>query len=757
MFQKSEIEVGGRLLSFETGKYAKQADGSVFATYGESVVLATAVADKKVKEGADFFPLVVDYIEKTYAAGKIPGGFYKREGRPREKEVLTSRLIDRPIRPLFPENFYCDTQVIAFVLSADIENDTDIIAINAASAALTVSDIPFNGPIGAVRIGRIDGNFIVNPTIAETEASEMNLVCVGTPEGIVMVEAAIGGLDESIVVEALEFAKIPIAEIIECQRRLQEAAGKPKREFDASAYQIPAELRAEVEEAIRNEFSSRIRIKGKLEREAAVKELRDELLKRYEGEEVDRTGQVRVAFEDFEKNYVRKMILEEGIRADGRTLEEIRPITCEVCVLPRAHGSAVFTRGETQALAVLTLGTSVDEQKIDALEGESFSRFLLHYNFPPFSVGEASFLRGPGRREIGHGALAAKALTPILPNETDFPYTLRLVSEILESNGSSSMATVCGGSLALMDAGVPIKDVVSGIAMGLIMEGDKYSVLSDILGLEDHLGDMDFKVTGTRDGVTALQLDVKVGSVSTEILNTALAQAKRGRLHILDRMLEVMAGPRAELSPHAPRITSIMINKDKIRDVIGPGGKMIRSIVELTGVKIDVDDSGEVKIASTDEAAAASALKMIQEITAEAEEGKVYKGKVKRVEAYGAFVEILPGVEGLLHISQMAEERVGEVRDIMGEGDEITVIVLPSDEKGRLRLSRKAAFGRTPGDVVPKDELPKEAPRRSSDTKRPSDGRRGGGRDGGGRDGGDDRKRFDRNRGGGGFRKRDRD
>ncbi len=749
MFHKRQVNVGGRLLSFETGKYAKQADGAVFATYGESVVISTAVSDTKPRESANFLPLVVDYIEKTYAAGKIPGGFYKREGRPREKEVLTSRLIDRPIRPLFPDNYYFETQVIAFVLSADLENDTDVIALNAASAALTISDIPFDGPIGAVRVGRIAGAFVINPTIPQMEDSELNLVCVGTPNGIVMVEAAAGMLDESVLVAALESAKAPIAAIIECQRQLQEDVGKAKREFDNSAYQIPDDLRAEVEEAVRDEFATRIRIKGKLEREAAVKELRDELLLKYEDEDEDRTWLVRAAFEDYEKKYVRKMILDDGVRADGRSLDEIRPITCEVGVLPRTHGSAVFTRGETQALVVLTLGTSVDEQKIDALEGESYNRFLLHYNFPPFSVGEASFLRGPGRREVGHGALAAKALAPILPDESEFPYTLRIVSEILESNGSSSMATVCGGTLALMDAGVPTKNVVSGIAMGLIMEGDRFSVLSDILGLEDHLGDMDFKVTGTRDGVTALQLDVKAGSVSAEILEVALEQAKQGRLHILDKMVDVLAEPRDDLSPHAPRITSIMINKDKIRDVIGPGGKMIRSIVELTGVKIDVDDSGEVKIASTDEAAAAKALKMIEDITAEAEEGKVYIGKVKRVEAYGAFVEILPGTEGLLHISQMADERVGEVRDIMSEGDAVTVIVLPSDEKGRLRLSRKAAFGRKPGDVVPKEELPKEAPRRS-EPRRSFDGRRP--RDGGG----DDRKRPDRNRGGG-FHRRDRD
>jgi len=746
MFHKTQVEIGGRVLSFETGKYARQADGAVLATYGESVVISTAVSEKKPREGADFLPLVVDYIEKTYAAGKIPGGFYKREGRPREKEVLTSRLIDRSIRPLFPGNYYFETQVIAFVLSADIENDTDVMALNAASAALTVSDIQFDGPIGAVRIGRLNGEFVVNPTIPEMEESELNLVCVGTRAAIVMVEAAVAVLDESVLVAALEFAKEPIGAIIECQLQMQQAAGKPKREFDDSAYQVPDELRAEVEETIREELGKRIRIKGKLEREAAVKELRKELLVKYEEEDDDRTWLVRSAFEDFEKKYVRRMILDEGIRADGRRPDEVRPITCEVGILPRAHGSAVFTRGETQALVVLTLGTSVDEQKIDALEGESYNRFLLHYNFPPFSVGEASFLRGPGRREVGHGALAAKALMPILPDETEFPYTLRVVSEILESNGSSSMATVCGGTLAMMDAGAPIKDVVSGIAMGLIMEGDRYCVLSDILGLEDHLGDMDFKVTGTKDGVTALQLDVKGGSINAELLQVALEQARQGRLHILDKMLETLPERRETLSVHAPRITTIMINKEKIRDVIGPGGKMIRSIIEQTGVKIDVDDSGEVKIASTSEEAAAQALKIIEDLTAEAEEGKVYIGKVKRVEAYGAFVEVLPGVEGLLHISQMADERVGEVSDIMKEGDEITVIVLPSDEKGRLRLSRKAAFGREPGDVVSKEDLPKES-RRPSEGRRSFSSRRP-------REGGDDKKRFDRNRGGG-HRRRD--
>lgn len=748
MFHKTQVEIGGRVLVFETGKYARQADGAVLATYGESVVISTAVSDKKPREGADFLPLVVDYIEKTYAAGKIPGGFYKREGRPREKEVLTSRLIDRSIRPLFPDNYYFETQVIAFVLSADIESDTDVIALNAASAALTVSDILFDGPIGAVRIGRMNGEFVVNPMIPEMDESELNLVCVGTRDAIVMVEAAARMLDESVLVAALEFAKEPIGAIIECQLQLQQAAGKTKREFDDSAYQVPDELRAEVEETVKDELGKRIRIKDKLEREAAVKKLRDELLIKYEEEDDDLKLLVRSAFKDFEKKFVRRMILDEGIRADGRRPEEIRPITCEVGILPRTHGSAVFTRGETQALVVLTLGTSVDEQKIDALEGESYNRFLLHYNFPPFSVGEASFLRGPGRREVGHGALAAKALAPILPDETEFPYTLRVVSEILESNGSSSMATVCGGTLAMMDAGAPIKDVVSGIAMGLIMEGDRYCVLSDILGLEDHLGDMDFKVTGTRGGVTALQLDVKGGSVSAELLKIALEQARQGRLHILDKMLETLPERRETLSVHAPRITTIMINKDKIRDVIGPGGKMIRSIIEQTGVKIDVDDSGEVRVASTSEEAVAKALKIIEDLTAEAEEGRVYVGKVKRVEAYGAFVEILPGVEGLLHISQMADERIGEVSDVMKEGDEITVIVLPSDEKGRLRLSRKAAFGREPGEIVSKADLPKES-RRRPEARRPYNGRRS-------RDGADDKRRPDRSSGGG-FRGRDRD
>ena len=745
MFQKTQVEIGGRVLSFETGKYAKQADGAALATYGESVVLATAVSEKKPREGADFLPLVVDYIEKTYAAGKIPGGFYKREGRPREKEVLTSRLIDRPLRPLFPDHYYFETQVIAFVLSADIENDTDVMAINAASAALTLSDIPFKGPVGAVRIGKIDGELVVNPKIPEMAESELNLVCVGTKEAIVMVEAAASVQDESTLIDAIELAREPINAIIDCQLQLQELGGKRKREFDDSMYQISDELRAEVEGAVAEELDRRVRIKPKLEREASVKELRDTLLAKYEEDDDQTKFLVRDAFEQLEKKLVRRMILDEDVRVDGRRPDEIRPITCEVGVLPRTHGSAVFTRGETQALAVLTLGTSVDEQKIDALEGESYKRFLLHYNFPPFSVGEASFLRGPGRREVGHGALALKALSPVIPDETEFPYTLRVVSEILESNGSSSMATVCAGMLALMDAGVPTRDVVSGIAMGLVTDGERHCVLSDILGAEDHLGDMDFKVAGTRDGVTALQLDVKAGSIDTDILRSALEQAKRGRLYILDKMLEVLSEPRKDLSPHAPRIISIMINKDKIRDVIGPGGKVIRSIVEETGVKIDVDDSGEVRVASTSEEASAKALQMIEDLTAEAEEGKVYVGKVKRVEAYGAFVEILPGVEGLLHISQMADERVGEVRDIMKEGDEVQVIVLPSDERGRLRLSRKAAFGRHPGDVVSKDELPRES-RRPPEARRPYNDRRR-------RDGGNERRRPDRGRGGGQHRR----
>ena len=732
MLHTTQAEIGGKPLILETGKYARQADGSILATFGETVVLATAVSQRKPREGADFLPLTVDYVEKTYAAGKIPGGFIKREGRPREKETLTSRLLDRPLRPLFPDNYYFETQVIALVLSADVENNPDVIALNAASAALTISDIPFGGPIGAVRVGRVEGEFIANPTLTQLAESDLNLICAGREDAIVMVEAAALMVDEAVLVDALDFAKGPIGASIEAQRELRNLAGKPKREFDNSAYIVPDELLASVEDAVGVQLNERIRIAEKLEREKSLKELRDELLVKYEEEEDSVKSFVRTAFKDLEKRYVRAMILNEGIRADGRRTDEVRPITCDVGLLPRTHGSAVFTRGETQVLAALTLGTSVDEQKIDGLEGESFKRFMLHYNFPPFSVGEASFLRGPGRREIGHGALAEKALLPVMPADTDFPYTIRIVSEVLESNGSSSMATVCSSTLALMDAGVPIAAPVSGIAMGLITEGDRVCVLSDILGLEDHLGEMDFKVTGTKEGVTALQLDVKCGSVSTEILKGALEQAKNGRLHILDIMVEAISAPRESLSPHAPRIITIMISKDKIRDVIGPGGKMIRSIVEQTGVKIDVDDSGEVKIASSDEEASQAAVKMVKDLTAEPEEGKVYVGTVKRVENYGAFVEILPGKEGLLHVSQISEERTREVSDVLKEGDEISVMVLPSDEKGRLRLSRKAAIRHEAGEVV---DLEAERPR--PENRRPR----------GGRDDRGGQRRFDRPRG----------
>jgi len=694
MFHKAEVTIGGRVLRLETGKYAKQANGAVFAMYGETAVLATATSGYKPREGADFLPLVVDYVEKAYAAGKIPGGFIKREGRPREKETLTSRLIDRPIRPLFPENYFYETQIIALVLSADIENDPDVIALNAASSALTVSDIPFMGPIGAVRIGRIGDEFVVNPTLSEMGESRLNLVCAGTKDAIVMVEAGADMVQESILVEALELAREPIGQIIEAQLELQRAVGKPKRDHHPELFELPHDLIDRIEGLVGSRLSERVRIPAKLERQFALDELLEELHKQFADEDERFQWWLKRGFEELQKRYVRRMILDEQVRVDGRGLDEIRPITCEVGILPRTHGSATFTRGETQALVILTLGTSVDEQKIDGLEGESFKRFMLHYNFPPFSVGETAMLRGPGRREVGHGALAEKALLPVIPEETSFPYTLRIVSDILESNGSTSMATVCGGTLSLMDAGVPISDAVSGIAMGLVAEGDKFYVLSDILGIEDHLGDMDFKVAGTREGVTALQLDIKTRSVSTEVLRKALEQARAGRLFILEKMLDAIPRPRETLSIYAPRIISMMINKDKIRDLIGPGGKTIRGIIEKTGVKIDVDDSGEVKIASSSDAASQEAVKMIEELTAEPEQGKVYIGKVKRIESYGAFVEIMPGVEGLLHISQIADQRISDVRDIMKEGDQVTVMVMSSDDKGRLRLSRKAALRR---------------------------------------------------------------
>lgn len=686
-----EDEIRGNKFSLSTGRMARQADGAVVAQYGDTIVLATCVSSKQVKE-VDFFPLTVDYQEKAYAAGKIPGGFFKREGRPSEKEILTSRLIDRPLRPLFPEGYNDETQIIVSVLSYGEENISDILGIIAASATLTISAIPFLGPVGAVRIGRIGGEFIINPDLKEIEESELNLIVAGTSDAVIMVEGEAKEVSEVIMLEALDLAHKEIRKIVDLQLKLGDKVGKQK--MGVVPIKIGEELQEKVKAITITKMREAIHIPDKLHRQNTLDLILHESIQiiKQEFPERDITKEIQMAFKEIEKEEVRRTILEKGIRADGRGPADIRPITCEAGVLPRTHGSALFTRGETQCLAVVTLGTSEDEQRIDALEGESTKTFMLHYNFPPFSVGEVKPLRSPGRREIGHGALAERALKPVIPSKTEFPYTLRIVSDILESNGSSSMATVCGGTLALMDAGVPIKAPVAGIAMGLIREGDNTIILSDILGLEDHLGDMDFKVTGTEKGITAFQMDMKIAGVSGDLMERALEQAKQGRLYILGKMLETISSPRSNLSSHAPRIYTMQIKTDKIRDVIGTGGKVIRGIIEQTGVKINIDDTGLINIASADESSAEKAIEIINGIIAEAEVGKIYDGKVKKIMDFGAFVEILPGTEGLLHISQIAEHRVLRVSDEVKEGQVIPVKVIEVDKQGKIRLSMKAAL-----------------------------------------------------------------
>jgi polyribonucleotide nucleotidyltransferase len=687
---KLQIDFHGRQFSIETGRMAKQAGGSAFLVFGETAVLATATAQTSTREGIDFFPLTCDYQEKTFAAGKIPGGFFKREGRPAEKEILSSRLIDRPIRPLFPSGFNCETQVIATVLSHDKENDPDVVSIVGASTALVLSDIPFNGPIAAVRIGRLDGKFVINPTQSQVPSLDLNIVVAGSRDAIVMVEGGAQMQPEAVVLEALFAAHDAMQPLIEMQEKLRGLAGKPKR----LVMQVPvdAALEARVKEIGLPKLKAALQKTAKHERYDALDAAKDEVVGAFATEAPDRIKDVAKAFSKLKKHVVREAILKDGRRLDGRGLADVRPISCDVEILPRTHGSALFTRGETQALVVATLGTSSDEQKIDALIGEHYKRFMLHYNFPPFSTGEVKFLRSPGRREIGHGALAERALAPIIPSEEEFPYTVRVVSEVLESNGSSSMATVCGGSLSLMDAGVPIKAPVAGVAMGLIREGDEVRVLSDILGDEDHLGDMDFKVAGTEAGVTAVQMDIKIGGVTRAIMSKALEQARDSRLHILGIMNGTIATPRADLSTYAPRIVTIRIKPDRIRDLIGPGGKVIRGIVEETGAKIDVEDDGTVRVASADGVALEKALNRIRAITAEAEVGRIYRGTVRKIVDFGAFVEIFPGTDGLVHISQLSDERVRKVSDVLKEGDVIDVKVLEVDRSGKIRLSRKDAM-----------------------------------------------------------------
>jgi polyribonucleotide nucleotidyltransferase len=686
-----ETEIGGKRLILETGVMAKQANGAVVARYGDTVVLATAVSSKLERENVDFLPLTVDYQEKAYSAGRIPGGFFKREGRQTEKEILTSRLIDRPIRPLFPDGYFFDTQIIASVLSIGDESSMDLLGMIASSAALAISDIPFNGPVGAVRVGMIDGAYRIDPGIKEIEASSLNLVIAGTGDAIMMVEGGAIELTEEQMLEALAIGHTEIKKVVALQKELVAKVGKPKR--PVKTVELDKELAKEVASLAIDRLRTSITIPNKMERQKTLDALLSEIKEKLRNEDdPTRAFQISKIFLNIEKDEVRRIILDKNTRADGRKPDEIRTISCSVGILPRTHGSALFTRGETQALAVATLGTSEDEQRIDALEGEYFKTFMLHYNFPPFSVGETKPLRGPGRREVGHGALAERALRPVVPTKQEFPYTIRLVSDILESNGSSSMATVCGGTLSLMDAGVPIKAPVAGIAMGLIKEDSKVIILSDILGLEDHLGDMDFKVTGTSKGITALQMDMKIEGITIDIMRTALKQARDGRLFILGKMLETLVEPRKSLNPFAPRILTMRINPDKIKDVIGTGGKVIRSIVEQTGAKIDIEDDGTINIASADEAAANKAKEIIRGIVQEAEVGKLYMGKVRKIMDFGAFVEIFPGTDGLLHISQISERRLEKVTDELKEGDEVLVKVLEIDRQGKIRLSRKEAM-----------------------------------------------------------------
>jgi polyribonucleotide nucleotidyltransferase len=690
MAKKVEVEFHGRPLSIEVGKLAKQADGAALVRYGETVVLVTAVAAKEIKTNTDFFPLTVDYQEKTFAAGKIPGGFFKREGRPSEKEILTSRLIDRSIRPLFSDGIRCETQVIATVLSADRENDPDVVAMLGASVALHVSDIPFNGPLTGVRIGRLNGQWVINPTQTDLQESDTDIFLSGSRDAIVMVEGGAKTLPEDEVLEALFLGHEAIQPLLELQEEIRREIGKPKRP-------VPLARRDEliarrVGELARERLRQAMEVPEKLERYRRLDEVKTEIVSQALTEYPDKELDIKAAFDELKRNYFRRLIVEQERRIDGRGLKEVRPISCEVEVLPRTHGSALFVRGETQVLVVTTLGTASDEQKIDALIGEHYKKFMLHYNFPPFSVGEVKFLRGPSRREIGHGHLAERALLPVLPKEDSFPYTVRIVSEVLESNGSTSMATVCGGSLSLMDAGVPVSAPVAGIAMGLIKEGEHVRILSDILGDEDHLGDMDFKVAGTPHGITALQMDIKISGVNRDVMRQALYQAREGRVGILKAMAATMASHRTNISGHAPRITTLKVRPEKIREIIGPGGKVIRGIIEATGVKMDVEDDGTVTIASSDEEASRKAIEMVQKIAAEAEVGKVYKGTVRKIVDFGAFVEILPGTDGLIHISQLAPERVRRVTDVLKEGDEVMVKVLEIDKQGKIRLSRKEAL-----------------------------------------------------------------
>lgn len=699
-------EFAGREISITTNYVAAQANGAAYVRYGDTVVLVTAVAQDTKREGIDFLPLTVDYQEMTSAAGKIPGGFFKREGRPNEKETLTSRFIDRSIRPLFPKGWGNETQIIATVLSYDSDNGPDVAAMLGTSAALVMSDIPFNGPIAGVRVARVDGRLICNPKMDELDASDMDIFLVGRKVlrdkgdeeydiNLVMVEGGSNEVDEDSLVDAISFGLAELRPVIDIQDKLREAVGKEKQVVEVA--EISEDLVKAIKERAEARIAAAYRIKEKKGRHEELRTIRREVIDEIAADEPALTFQVGEVLENLEKTAVRSMILGENVRIDGRLPEDIRPISCEVGVLPRTHGSAIFSRGETQALVIMTLGTSADEQRLDYISGEELRTFMLHYNFPPYCVGEVKFLRGPGRREIGHGVLARRALVPVMPSNDDFPYTIRVVSEILSSNGSSSMATVCGGSLALLDGGIPIKTMVAGIAMGLLKEGEAVKVLSDILGDEDHAGDMDFKVCGTREGVTAVQMDIKIDGISEEILRKALLQAREGRLHILSIMCETISEPRSEMSRYAPRITTIKINPERIRDVIGKGGINIRQIISETGCSIDVEDDGTVEIASSEAGATERAIAMIKALTEEAEVGKIYMGTVKRIVDFGAFVEILPGLDGLVHISQLENRRVTRVTDILKEGDVVPVKVIDIDKNGKIRLSRKDALEESGG------------------------------------------------------------
>ena len=703
---QQRVQCGGREILLETGKVAKQADGAVWIRTGDSIVLVTVVSAKEKKEGIDFFPLTVDYQEKLFAAGRVPGSYFRREGRPTEKETLVSRLVDRSCRPLFPEGYSNETQIIASVISFDQENDTDVLALTGASAALQLSDVPFHGPIAGVRVARVGGQLVANPSLAERAAADLDIVMAASEDAIVMVEGGASEVTEEVMVEALLFGQAAVRDLLAAQRRLAEANGsRPKRAFDPPKNDL--ELRSKVKQLTWDKVREAYGRDEKHDRYGRLSEIKKELMEALRAQAagdaaqlaalVAREKEIKAYYEDVKYEYMRRMITEERRRIGGRGERDIRRITCEVGLLPRVHGSALFTRGETQALVATTLGTAEDEQRVEQLTGMSFKKFMLHYNFPPFSVGEVKFLRSPGRREIGHGALAERALRQVLPPEDKFPYTVRVVSDIMESNGSSSMASVCGGCLSLMDAGVPIKAPVAGIAMGLIKEGDSIAILSDILGDEDHLGDMDFKVCGTEEGITSIQMDIKIGGVTREILERALAQAAEGRKHILREMMKAIAVPRAEISAYAPRITTIKIRPERIKDVIGPGGKVIKEITAQTGCSINVEDDGTVSIASANQQQVAAALKRVRDLTQDAEVGKTYLGTVRKIAEFGAFVEIFPGTDGLIHISELSDKRVKNVSDVLSEGEEVLVKVISVDRSGKIRLSRKEALAEAAG------------------------------------------------------------